>query len=86
MKKEDLEMICFIAYGLGTLLLASAVLIWASHNDWHWYLHPEEINNTITPLVVISMVFLVIGIVFLFLWRTKQEDAPTQTTLPKPTT
>lgn len=79
MKKSDLEMICFIAYGLGTLLLAGAVLIWASHSDVHWYIHPEEINATITPLVVLSMVCLVTGLVFLFLWRAKQESTSTQT-------
>jgi len=84
MKKSDFQLIGFVWYGLGTLLLAVAVLVWASHSDVHWYIHPEQINDTITPLVVVSILCLIIGLVFLFLWRAKQEGAPTQATLPKP--
>lgn len=75
MKKTDLEIYGFSLYALGTLLLAIAVLTWASNVEQ--YAQQQEINDTILPLIVVSIVCLVTGIVFLFLWRVKQEGTPT---------
>jgi hypothetical protein len=89
MKKSDFQLIGYIGAGLGILLLVGAV---ATYSLANMYLDPwgghydgklgRAYLDYSVILGVVGIISLVVGLGFL--WRAKQEGAPTQATLPKP--
>lgn len=84
MKKSDFQLIGYIGVVLGTILLAGGIFASSYYEVRGWFIYYE-----VYPYAQYSVTLLISGIVLLviglaFLWRAKQESAPTQTILPKP--
>jgi len=83
MKKSDFQLIGYIGFVLGAILLAGGVFASSYYEErgWlHWVVYPYT-QYSVT-LLISGIALLVVGLAFL--WRAKQEEAPTRTTLPKP--
>jgi hypothetical protein len=84
LKKSDFQLIGYIGFVLGAILLAGGVFASSYYEVRGWL-----ISYAVYPYAQYSVTLLISGIALLvvglaFLWRAKQEGAPTQTTLPKP--
>ncbi|MCJ7430045.1 hypothetical protein MUO83_02360 [Candidatus Bathyarchaeota archaeon] len=87
MKKSDFQLIGYIGFVLGALLMGGGILGYNYYTDFHVWATigghlADQLAQDCLVLLVAGIVLLVIGLAFL--WRAKQEGAPTQATLPKP--
>lgn len=85
MKKSDFQLIGYIGVVLGAILLAGGIFAssyYEVRGGWLIYYAVYPYAQYSVTLLISGIVLLVIGLAFL--WRAKQESAPTQTTLPKP--
>lgn len=85
MKKTDYQLIGYIGVVLGAIFLVGGLFASIYYETrqgliWAYKLYPYAQYSG--SLLVVGIVLLVIGLAFL--WRAKQEGAPTQATLPKP--
>jgi ABC-type antimicrobial peptide transport system permease subunit len=86
MKKSDFQLIGYIGTVLGALFLFGGIFAssyYEVHRGVFGYTYATYPYTQYSgSLLVSGIALLVVGLAFL--WRAKQEGAPTQATLPKP--